>query len=133
VVGRREPGGPRRRILAVGRGSTWGDLGATPLDDRRSGTGHTDYRPGTELNNPQPAADARAIMRPLAAAVLSSLIALAALPGAALAAGECTPIDNRIKIGTRAAGDIVNQASIDVPKATVDGSTVSSSRESCAR
>lgn len=65
-------------------------------------------------------------MRPLAAVVLSSLIALAALPGAALAEGDCTPIENRIRVGTRAAGDIVNQASVDVPKATVDGSTVSS-------
>lgn len=65
-------------------------------------------------------------MRPLAAAVLFALISLAALPAAALADGDCTPIENRIRVGPRAAGDIITQVSTDVPKATVDGSTVSS-------
>lgn len=65
-------------------------------------------------------------MRPLAAAVLSVLISVAAMPASALAEGDCTPIDNRIAIGTRADADVVQQASTDVPKATVDGSTVTS-------
>ncbi len=66
------------------------------------------------------------------AAAFATLVAAGALPvSAASAAGSCTPIDNRIGthaagIGDRASTEIVTATSIDVPKATVNGATVTS-------
>lgn len=93
-----------------------------------------DRRPARALHSDAQGADARMIMRSTLrlAAAIATLLALGALPvsAASAAVGACTPIDNRLKTQAtgvpRASTSIVSAASIDVPKATVNGATVAS-------